>query len=228
MADVLRQAGLNPVVGPMVSSSSPYGTVAYLSPGSGTQVGTGFTTATVGAPSQGSYEIDLGTLLVESDFVVVLAVATAATLLRGLCEVRVQLPRDPDQLVTLARRTAEAGRRLRARLFRARLDSELAEEMRFHLEMRIRDLVARGMMPDEARRAAEAEFGNSDRVVDEVAQGFTSGAGDLIIQACRRTGDDRTAKLDVETTELTEPAPRMQMARVALNELPETPTGYER
>jgi membrane peptidoglycan carboxypeptidase len=42
-ANVLRQAGLNPVVGPMVSSSSPYGTVAYLSPGSGTQVGTGST-----------------------------------------------------------------------------------------------------------------------------------------------------------------------------------------
>jgi membrane peptidoglycan carboxypeptidase len=42
-ADLLRRAGLNPVIGPMVDSSSPYGTVAFLSPGSGTQTGTGTT-----------------------------------------------------------------------------------------------------------------------------------------------------------------------------------------
>jgi membrane peptidoglycan carboxypeptidase len=42
-ADVLRKAGLNPVVGPMVNNGSPYGSVAFLSPGSGTQVGTGST-----------------------------------------------------------------------------------------------------------------------------------------------------------------------------------------
>ncbi|MGA9746091.1 MAG: transglycosylase domain-containing protein [Nocardioides sp.] len=42
-ADTLRQAGLNPVVGPQVSSNYGYGTVAYLSPGSGTQVGSGST-----------------------------------------------------------------------------------------------------------------------------------------------------------------------------------------
>ncbi|HET6652187.1 MAG TPA: transglycosylase domain-containing protein [Nocardioides sp.] len=42
-AEVLRRSGLNPVVGPMVNSSNSYGSVAYLSPGSGTQVGTGST-----------------------------------------------------------------------------------------------------------------------------------------------------------------------------------------
>ena len=42
-ADALRKAGLNPVVGPMVNSGNSYGSVAYLSPGSGTQVGTGST-----------------------------------------------------------------------------------------------------------------------------------------------------------------------------------------
>jgi len=42
-ADVLRKAGFNPVIGTMVNSSSPYGTVAYLSPGSGTQLGSGST-----------------------------------------------------------------------------------------------------------------------------------------------------------------------------------------
>jgi membrane peptidoglycan carboxypeptidase len=40
-ASELRKAGFNPVVGPMVNSSSAYGTVAYLSPGSGTQAPTG-------------------------------------------------------------------------------------------------------------------------------------------------------------------------------------------
>jgi len=53
--------------------------------------------------------------------------------------------------------------------FRRNPRADAAEEVRFHIEMRIRDLVTRGMTPDEARRAAEAEFGNSDRVVDEVA-----------------------------------------------------------
>ncbi len=49
---------------------------------------------------------------------------------------------------------------------------------------------------------------------DEIAEGF-SAAGDLIVQACRRTGEDATAKLNVETNELTEEAPRMQTVRVS-------------
>jgi membrane carboxypeptidase/penicillin-binding protein len=40
-AQVLRKAGFNPVIGPMVDSSNSYGTVAYLSPGSGGSAGTG-------------------------------------------------------------------------------------------------------------------------------------------------------------------------------------------
>jgi len=42
-AEILRRAGLNPVVGPQVDSSSPYGTVAFLSPGSGTEASSGST-----------------------------------------------------------------------------------------------------------------------------------------------------------------------------------------
>ena len=42
-AEVLREAGLSPVVGPMVDSGNAYGTVAYLSPGSGSEVGSGST-----------------------------------------------------------------------------------------------------------------------------------------------------------------------------------------
>ena len=57
-----------------------------------------------------------------------------------------------------------------AGFFRRDARADAADEVRFHLEMRIRDLVARGMAPDEARQAAETEFGNRDRVVDEVAR----------------------------------------------------------
>ena len=42
-AKVLREAGLVPTIGPMVSSANAYGTVAYLDPGSGTEVGSGST-----------------------------------------------------------------------------------------------------------------------------------------------------------------------------------------
>jgi len=42
-AEILREAGLSPVVGSMVDSGNAYGTVAYLSPGSGSEVGSGST-----------------------------------------------------------------------------------------------------------------------------------------------------------------------------------------
>ena len=42
-ARVLRRAGLNPVIGPMTDSANAYGTVAFLDPGSGTEIGSGST-----------------------------------------------------------------------------------------------------------------------------------------------------------------------------------------
>jgi membrane peptidoglycan carboxypeptidase len=42
-ARVLREAGLSPVIGPMVDSANAYGTVAYLDPASGSEVGSGST-----------------------------------------------------------------------------------------------------------------------------------------------------------------------------------------
>ena len=54
--------------------------------------------------------------------------------------------------------------------FRRDARADAADEVSFHLEMRIKDHLARGLSPDDARRAAEAEFGNSDQVVDEVAR----------------------------------------------------------
>lgn len=50
---------------------------------------------------------------------------------------------------------------------------------------------------------------------NEIAEGFAIEPGELHVQACRRTGSDPTADLTVETIELTEPAPRLQMVRVA-------------
>jgi putative ABC transport system permease protein len=47
---------------------------------------------------------------------------------------------------------------------------DAAEEVRNHLELRIGHHIAQGMSPDDAKRAAEQEFGNRDLVVDEVAR----------------------------------------------------------
>jgi putative ABC transport system permease protein len=47
---------------------------------------------------------------------------------------------------------------------------DASDEIGFHLDMRIRDLEARGHSPAEARRLAHSEFGNSDRVRDQVVR----------------------------------------------------------
>jgi predicted permease len=57
-----------------------------------------------------------------------------------------------------------------ANLFRRpRLDDEIAEELRAHIEMRIEDNLARGMPPAEARREALLRFGNPAVTKERVA-----------------------------------------------------------
>lgn len=51
-------------------------------------------------------------------------------------------------------------RKIRLLFSRDRVEADMAEEMRFHLEERIADNVADGLSPDEARSAAERRFGN--------------------------------------------------------------------
>ena len=51
--------------------------------------------------------------------------------------------------------------RLRGLLQRDRLDKELDEELRSHLEMRMADNLAAGMPPEEARYQAQKRFGNT-------------------------------------------------------------------
>jgi len=53
-----------------------------------------------------------------------------------------------------------AMRRLLAFFRRDRLDDELAEEMRLHLDLRRRALIAGGMTPVQAEREARGQFGN--------------------------------------------------------------------
>src|SRR5690348_14223302 len=52
-------------------------------------------------------------------------------------------------------------------LRRRRFEREMAEELRFHLDARIRDLVEHGASAEEARRLAQLEFGASPRYAQE-------------------------------------------------------------
>ena len=75
-------------------------------------------------------------------------------------------------------------RRLRALVTRNRLDDELADEMRTHIEMRAQSLIDRGVDPDEARLEARRQFGNVTLKREEARaawslRGFDSIAQDL-------------------------------------------------
>jgi len=52
-------------------------------------------------------------------------------------------------------------KRFWATLRPSRLDRDLREELRFHIEERIEENIASGMLPEEARRDAESRFGNA-------------------------------------------------------------------
>ena len=55
-------------------------------------------------------------------------------------------------------------RELRARLWKPSVEEEVRRELRNHLEMLEQDLVARGLDPAAARAAAEAKFGDAERI----------------------------------------------------------------
>jgi hypothetical protein len=57
-------------------------------------------------------------------------------------------------------RFREIGRRLWALTHRHQFDSDLAEEMRLHRELREQEEIERGLSPKEARYAAQRRFGN--------------------------------------------------------------------
>jgi macrolide transport system ATP-binding/permease protein len=57
--------------------------------------------------------------------------------------------------------------RLRAVFCKSRMEEELDEELRFHLEREVEANIARGMSPEAARMAATRSFGGVERVKDE-------------------------------------------------------------
>src|SRR5215510_10458981 len=56
--------------------------------------------------------------------------------------------------------------RLYGLLRKIRIEQEMDDEMRFHLLMRTRQNIERGMRPDEAEREAQRRFGNVGRIKD--------------------------------------------------------------
>src|SRR5215212_837420 len=69
-------------------------------------------------------------------------------------------------------------RRLRDIARGRRLDTDVDDEMRFHIEMQTASLVAQGMSPGRARAKAQSDFGAVARVTDHVrqARGLTASA----------------------------------------------------
>lgn len=67
-------------------------------------------------------------------------------------------------------------RRLRALFRRRDLETEMAEEMRFHLEQRAADYAADGLAPEEARLAAQRKFGNTAALQESARDTFGWGA----------------------------------------------------
>jgi putative ABC transport system permease protein len=64
--------------------------------------------------------------------------------------------------------------RLYGLLRKNRIEQEMDDEMRFHLLMRTRENIERGMRPDEAEREARRRFGNVGRIKD-LARDITGG-----------------------------------------------------
>ena len=73
-------------------------------------------------------------------------------------------------------RTTSLLRRVKALLFRDRLDGDLREEIETHIDSRTQALIAEGMDRDDARREARRQFGNVTRVTEQAreARGFPS------------------------------------------------------
>lgn len=75
--------------------------------------------------------------------------------------------------------------RLRALLARRRLDHELDDEVRFHLEMQAEDNQQAGMDPIEARRAAMRSFGGVEKMKDQYRERRAFHLIDTVLQDVR-------------------------------------------
>ncbi|HSR42783.1 MAG TPA: ABC transporter permease, partial [Longimicrobiales bacterium] len=75
--------------------------------------------------------------------------------------------------------------RLRTLVFRKRVERELDQEMRFHLEMEIRRRIDTGMDPREARRTAHRDFGGVDRWQEKVREGRWTRVPERVLRDAR-------------------------------------------
>ncbi len=71
--------------------------------------------------------------------------------------------------------------RLRALIFRARQETELDEELRFHLDQETELLLEAGLDPQEARRQARLRFGGVERFKEEVREARGTGVIDCLM-----------------------------------------------
>jgi len=95
------------------------------------------------------------------------------------------------------------GRQLRSMLFKASVSDEVDAELAFHVEMRTREYIARGLDPELARAKAVGRFGDIKRVND----------------TCRRIGEGR--ERDMRRAEWIHEL--VQDARYALRQLARMP-----
>src|SRR5262245_199848 len=75
--------------------------------------------------------------------------------------------------------------RLYGLLRKNRIEQEMEDEMRFHLRMRTRENIARGMRPDEAEREARRRSGNLERIKDLARDIKGGGFMETILQDLR-------------------------------------------
>ena len=76
-------------------------------------------------------------------------------------------------------------RRMRFYFNRERFERELAEEMRFHVDMKARDYEQRGMSAEDARWSAQRRFGNSTRLKDDTGDVMAVGWIEAAVQDAR-------------------------------------------
>jgi putative ABC transport system permease protein len=69
--------------------------------------------------------------------------------------------------------------RLRGVFFKRKLERDLEDEIRSHLEMQIEENVRRGMSPEEARHAARRKFGG----VEQVKEAYRDGSGLPLVES---------------------------------------------
>src|SRR5690349_16027180 len=76
-------------------------------------------------------------------------------------------------------------RRLRFLLDRSRRDAELGDELRFHLDQRVAELVKDGVPAAEAARIARRRFGNQTAIRQEGREAWISRALDVTARDVR-------------------------------------------